>query len=292
MTSWIRKHSITLILVTGIVIGVGLLLYPTIANYWNSFHQTRAIMSYNESVASLSQKDYDKILKDAKEYNRKLGETGIIWNMSDEQKAEYNKQLNVDGTGIMGYVTIPQFRIKAPIYHGTNEGVLQTAIGHLEQTSLPIGGKSSHSQISGHRGLPSARLFTDIDKIREGDTWTMTILDKTVTYQCDKISIVEPDDLSKLSIKKGKDLCTLITCTPYGINTHRLLVRGHRIPNADGSAALTADAVQVEPRYVIPFIAAAILILVIIISVISSKRARKYDPDRILREQKERLFAQ
>ena len=292
MTSWIRKHSITLILVTGIVIGVGLLLYPTIANYWNSFHQTRAIMSYNESVASLSQKDYDRILKDAKEYNRKLGETGIIWNMSDEQKAEYNKQLNVDGTGIMGYVTIPQFRIKAPIYHGTNESVLQTAIGHLEQTSLPIGGKSSHSQISGHRGLPSARLFTDIDKIREGDTWTMTILDKTVTYQCDKISIVEPDDLSKLSIKKGKDLSTLITCTPYGINTHRLLVRGHRIPNADGSAALTADAVQVEPRYVIPFIAAAILILVIIISVISSKRARKYDPDRILREQKERLFAQ
>ncbi|MBQ1353127.1 MAG: class C sortase, partial [Firmicutes bacterium] len=226
------------------------------------------------------------------EYNRKLGETGIIWNMSDEQKAEYNKQLNVDGTGIMGYVTITQIRIKAPIYHGTNESVLQTAIGHLEQTSLPIGGKSSHSQISGHRGLPSARLFTDIDKIREGDTWTMTILDKTVTYQCDKISIVEPDDLSKLSIKKGKDQCTLITCTPYGINTHRLLVRGHRIPNADGNAALTADAIQVEPRYVIPFIAAAILILVIILSVICSRRARKYDPDRILREQKERLFDQ
>ncbi|MBQ1352730.1 MAG: class C sortase [Firmicutes bacterium] len=279
-------------MVAGIIIGVGLLLYPTIANYWNSFHQTRAIMGYNKSVASLSQKDYDRILKDAREYNRKLGETGIIWNMSDEQKAEYNKQLNVDGTGIMGYVTIPQIRIKAPIYHGTNESVLQTAIGHLEQTSLPIGGKSSHSQISGHRGLPSARLFTDIDKIREGDTWTMTILDKTVTYQCDKISIVEPDDLSKLSIKKGKDQCTLITCTPYGINTHRLLVRGHRIPNADGNAALTADAVQVEPRYVIPFLAAAILILVIILSVIASRRARKYDPDRILREQKARLFAQ
>lgn len=279
-------------MVAGIIIGVGLLLYPTIANYWNSFHQTRAIMGYNKSVASLSQKDYDRILKDAREYNRKLGETGIIWNMSDEQKAEYNKQLNVDGTGIMGYVTITQIRIKAPIYHGTNESVLQTAIGHLEQTSLPIGGKSSHSQISGHRGLPSARLFTDIDKIREGDTWTMTILDKTVTYQCDKISIVEPDDLSKLSIKKGKDQCTLITCTPYGINTHRLLVRGHRIPNADGNAALTADAIQVEPRYVIPFIAAAILILVIILSVICSRRARKYDPDRILREQKERLFDQ
>ena len=279
-------------MVAGIFIGVGLLLYPTIANYWNSFHQTRAIMGYNKSVASLSQKDYDRILKDAREYNRKLGETGIIWNMSDEQKAEYNKQLNVDGTGIMGYVTITQIRIKAPIYHGTNESVLQTAIGHLEQTSLPIGGKSSHSQISGHRGLPSARLFTDINKIREGDTWTMTILDKTVTYQCDKISIVEPDDLSKLSIKKGKDQCTLITCTPYGINTHRLLVRGHRIPNADGNAALTADAVQVEPRYVIPFLAAAILILVIILSVIASRRARKYDPDRILREQKARLFAQ
>ena len=290
--NWIRKHAITLVMIIGLFVGVGLLLYPTIANYWNSFHQSKAIMSYNESVASLSQEDYDRILSDAKEYNRKLGETGIIWNMSDEQKKEYNKQLKVDDTGIMGYVTIPQFRIKAPIYHGTKESVLQTAIGHLEQTSLPVGGKNSHCQISGHRGLPSARLFTDIDKMREGDTWTMTVLDRTVTYQCDKISIVEPDDLSRLSIKQGKDHCTLITCTPYGINTHRLLVRGHRIPNADGNAFLTADAVQIEPRYVIPFLTAAILILVIILSVIFSRRARKHDPDKILSEYRQRLLTQ
>lgn len=273
----------------GLIIGLGLLLYPTIANYWNSFHQSRAIMEYSDTVASLSEEDYEKILNDAKEYNRKLGETGIIWNMSDEQKKEYNRQLKLDKTGIMGYVTIPQFRVRAPIYHGTNENVLQTAIGHLEQTSLPVGGKSSHCQISGHRGLPSARLFTDIDKMKEGDTWTMTVLDKTVTYQCDKIYIVEPDDVSKLSIKAGKDQCTLITCTPYGINTHRLLVKGHRIPNSDGNALMPADAIQIEPKYVIPFLMAGILAIIILVTVISAKRAKRNDPRRIAKAFFDRL---
>ena len=273
----------------GLIIGLGLLLYPTVANYWNSFHQSRAIMEYSDTVASLSEEDYEKILSDAKEYNRKLGETGIIWNMSDEQKKEYNRQLKLDKTGIMGYVTIPQFRVRAPIYHGTNESVLQTAIGHLEQTSLPVGGKSSHCQISGHRGLPSARLFTDIDKMKEGDTWTMTVLDKTVTYQCDKIYIVEPDDVSKLSIKAGKDQCTLITCTPYGINTHRLLVKGHRIPNSDGNALMPADAIQIEPKYVIPFLMAGILAIIILVTVISAKRAKRNDPRRIAKAFFDRL---
>ena len=273
----------------GLIIGLGLLLYPTIANYWNSFHQSRAIMEYSDAVSSLSEEDYEKILNDAKEYNRKLGETGIIWNMSDEQKKEYNRQLKLDKTGIMGYVTIPQFRVRAPIYHGTNESVLQKAIGHLEQTSLPVGGKSSHCQISGHRGLPSARLFTDIDKMKEGDTWTMTVLDKTVTYQCDKIYIVEPDDVSKLSIKAGKDQCTLITCTPYGINTHRLLVKGHRIPNSDGNALMPADAIQIEPKYVIPFLMAGILAIIILVTVISAKREKRNDPKRIAKAFFDRL---
>ncbi|MBR2512383.1 MAG: class C sortase, partial [Firmicutes bacterium] len=173
--------------------------------------------------------------------------------------------------------------------HGTNESVLQTAIGHLEQTSLPVGGKSSHCQISGHRGLPSARLFTDIDKMKEGDTWTMTVLDKTVTYQCDKIYIVEPDDVSKLSIKAGKDQCTLITCTPYGINTHRLLVKGHRIPNSDGNALMPADAIQIEPKYVIPFLMAGILAIIILVTVISAKRAKRNDPRRIAKAFFDRL---
>ena len=275
---WLRKNLLTVIIVLAMLVGVGLLLYPSIANYWNTFHQTRAIMSYNETVSNLSQKDYDKILKAARKYNRKLGKTGIQWTMSKEQKAEYKKQLAVDDSGIMGYVSLPKFHIKVPIYHGTEETVLQIAIGHLEQTSLPVGGKSSMCAISGHRGLPSARLFTDLDKVKEGDTWTMTILNETVTYECDKINIVEPEDLSHIQIEKGKDFCTLITCTPYGINTHRLLIRGHRIPNADGWAKLTADAIQIEPIYVAPFLAIPIVIILLIVLIASTRRAKKFDP--------------
>ena len=271
---------LTVIIVAAMLVGVGLLLYPSIANYWNQFHQTRAIMAYNETVSNLSQEDYDKILKAAKKYNKRLSKTGIQWQMSKEQKADYEKQLAVDDTGIMGYVSIPKFHIRAPIYHGTEESVLQIAIGHLEQTSLPVGGKGSLCGISGHRGLPSARLFTDLDKVKEGDTWTMTILNETLTYECDRINIVEPDDLSHLQIERGKDFCTLITCTPYGINTHRLLVRGHRIPNADGTAKLTADAIQIEPIYIAPFLSVPILIILLVILIISSRRAKRFDPVR------------
>ena len=177
----------------------------------------------------------------------------------------------------MGYVSIPKIHVKLPMYHGTEEAVLQTSIGHLEQTSLPVGGKNSHCSVSGHRGLPSARLFTDIVDLKEGDTWTMTVLNETVTYEVDQIRIVEPQDLSNLQIEKKKDFATLITCTPYGINTHRLLVRGHRIPNADGDANLTADAIQIEPIYIAPFLAAPILLALLAILFISTRRARR-DP--------------
>ena len=278
MGKWFRKHFLTFIIVAVMLVGIGLLLYPTVANYWNQFHQTRAIMAYNEAVSSLSTEDYEKILKDARAYNEKLGETGIVWTMSKKQKAEYEKQLAIDSSGIMGYVSIPKFHIKLPIYHGTNESVLQIAIGHLEQTSLPVGGESSHCEISGHRGLPSARLFTDIDKIKEGDTWTMTVLNETLTYECDQIRIVTPDDLSDLQIANSKDLCTLITCTPYGVNTHRLLVRGHRIPNADGNANVTADAIRIEPMYIAPFLAVPILIILLVVLFASTRRARRFNP--------------
>ena len=278
MGKWFRKHFLTFIIVAVMLVGIGLLLYPTVANYWNQFHQTRAIMAYNEAVSSLSTEDYEKILKDARAYNEKLGETGIVWTMSKKQKAEYEKQLAIDSSGIMGYVSIPKFHIKLPIYHGTNESVLQIAIGHLEQTSLPVGGESSHCEISGHRGLPSARLFTDIDKIKEGDTWTMTVLNETLTYECDQIRIVTPDDLSDLQIANSKDLCTLITCTPYGVNTHRLLVRGHRIPNADGNANVTADAIRIEPMYIAPFLAIPILIILLVVLFASTRRARRFNP--------------
>lgn len=272
---WFKKHFLTVILVIGLAAGAGLLLYPSVANYWNSFHQTQAIMGYSDAVSEMSQEDYAAILDEAKAYNKRLAKTGIQWNMTDAQKEEYNKMLKIDGSDVMGYISIPKIHVKLPMYHGTEEAVLQTSIGHLEQTSLPVGGKSSHCSVSGHRGLPSARLFTDLDKLREGDTWTMTILNETLTYEADQIRIVEPEDLSNLSIKEKKDYCTLITCTPYGINTHRLLIRGHRIPNVDGDANLTADAIQIEPKYIAPFLAIPILIVLLIIMLISTRRARR-----------------
>jgi len=277
MRTWLKKHLLTVILVAGLAAGAGLLLYPSVANYWNSFHQTRAIMDYNDAVSSMSHEDYDAILDEARDYNKKLGETGIQWNMTDAQKEEYNRMLKINGTDVMGYVSIPKIHVKLPMYHGTDEAVLQTSIGHLEQTSLPVGGKRSHCSVSGHRGLPSARLFTDLDKLKEGDTWTMNVLNETLTYEVDQIRIVEPEDLSNLGIMGKKDFCTLITCTPYGINTHRLLIRGHRIPNADGDANLTADAIQIEPKYIAPFLAIPILIALFIILMISTRRARRYE---------------
>ena len=275
MIIWLKKHLLTVLLVAGLAVGAGLLLYPSVANYWNSFHQTQAIMAYNDAVSAMSQEDYTAILDEAKAYNERLGETGIQWKLTDEQKEEYNRMLRVDGSDVMGYISIPKIHVKLPLYHGTEEAVLQTSIGHLEQTSLPVGGKRSHCSVSGHRGLPSARLFTDLDMLKEGDTWTMNILNETLTYEADQIRIVEPEDLSNLNIVGKKDLCTLITCTPYGINTHRLLIRGHRIPNADGDANLTADAIQIEPMYIAPFLSIPILIALLLIMLITTRRAKR-----------------
>ena len=188
-------------------------------------------MSYAESVANMNTEEYAKILEAAQAYNAQLAENGINWNLTDEERKTYEEQLNFDGSGVMGYIKIQKIDVMLPVYHGTEENVLQTSIGHMEPSSLPVGGESSHSMLSGHRGLPSARLFTDLDKLREGDTFTLTILNETLTYEVDHIWIVEPTDLTHLQIEDGKDLCTLITCTPYGINTHRLLVQAHRIEN-------------------------------------------------------------
>lgn len=282
MLKWIKNNLFTVIMVTGLVIGVGLLLYPSVANYWNSFHQTRAIMSYQETVSQMDASAYKRILDDARQYNKELAKTGLIWDMTDAQRKEYNSKLKIEGTDVMAYISMPKFHIKVPIYHGTEESVLQIAIGHLEGSSLPVGGKSTHCLISGHRGLPSARLFTDLDKVKEGDTWTITTLNETLTYECDQIRIVEPDDLSNLQIIEGEDLCTLITCTPYGVNTHRLLIRGHRIPNVDGVADLTADAIQIEPIYVAPILAVPALIILLVVMLLSARYAKMHDTSKIV----------
>ena len=263
----------------GMLVGVFLLLYPSVANYWNSFHQTRVISEYSEAVSTMDKDEQKRIIESAREYNERLAESGILWNMTEAQRTEYNKELSIDGSEVMAVVSIPKFHIRCPVYHGTDEAVLQIAVGHIEGSSLPVGGKDTHTIISGHRGLPSARLFTDIDKIKEGDTWTINVLNETLTYECDQIRIVLPDDLSDLRIEEDKDLCTLVTCTPYGINTHRLLVRGHRVPNANGSADITADAIQVEPVFVALFLAVPVLLLLILVLLISTRRAVRSDSE-------------
>lgn len=253
--------------------------YPSFADYWNSFHQSRAVMSYAEQVANMNEEEYALLLEEARAYNKKLADQGIKWTMSDEERAEYQKTLNISGTDIMGYIRIRKIDVMLPIYHGTSDGVLQTSIGHLEQSSFPVGGESTHCMLSGHRGLPSARLFTDLDKLKEGDTFSMTVLNETFTYEVDHVWIVEPSDLSHLQIEPGKDLCTLITCTPYGINTHRLLVRGHRVENADGDAMVIADAIQIRPVFIAPFLAIPILFVLLLYVIISTswKRRNKRD---------------
>ncbi|MGI6170224.1 MAG: class C sortase [Butyricicoccus sp.] len=261
-----KKHLPTIVLVLIFCIGLSLLLYPTVSDYWNSLHQSRAISNYADAVAALDNEDYDRILESARNYNQNLAKNGTSWNLTEEQKEEYEKQLCVDDTGIMSYIEIPSIDCSLPIYHGTDEGVLQKAIGHIPGSSLPVGGKSTHCVLSGHRGLPSAKLFTDLDQLKEGETFLLRTLDETLTYQVDQILIVEPNELQALQIEEGEDLCTLVTCTPYGVNSHRLLVRGHRIANqADASyVRVTADAVQIDPVLVAPVVGVPILIILLI----------------------------
>ena len=262
--SWLKKNGLTLILLLILLIGAGLIAYPSFANWWNSFHQSRAVASYAETAANMNTEEYERIISKSQAYNRKLSRSGILWTLDEDEEKEYKEQLDIGTSGIMGYIDIPKIDVMLPIYHGIDESILQVAVGHIPGTSLPVGGEGSHCVVSGHRGLPSARLFTDIDKLVGGDSFTITVLNKTLTYEVDQIRTVLPTDLSDLQIEKGKDYVTLVTCTPYGINTHRLLVRGHRIENADGDASVIADALQIEPIYIVPFIAVPILILLII----------------------------
>lgn len=210
---------------------LGLIAYPTFSDWWNRMHQSYAVASYVEHAEDMSAAERKAMLDAAHAYNERLVTNSDRWHMTDEQKREYDATLDVTGTGIMGYVTIPRIKVKLPVYHGTSDGVLQIAAGHLAGTSLPVGGATTHAVVSGHTGLPSARLLTGLDELQKGDTFAFHVLDETYTYQVDQISVVLPSEISKLNIESGADYATLITCTPYGVNSHRLLVRGHRIPN-------------------------------------------------------------
>ena len=272
---------ITVILILVLLVGLSLLLYPTASDYWNSFHQSRAIAGYAEEVANLDTDRYDRLWADAIAYNAALARGEVAYTLTDEQRAEYESLLDVSGTGIMGYVEIPGIACSLPIYHGTDDAALQIAAGHLEWTSLPTGGANTHCVISGHRGLPSAKLFTDLDRLEEGDVFMLCVLDEVLTYQVDQILIVEPQDTTALQIVPGEDYCTLVTCTPYGINTHRLLVRGHRIENMKEAKAtvVVADAIQIEPLIVAPIVAIPMLLMLVIILLLPRQPRKKRGSD-------------
>ena len=269
---WIKKHASTLVLCLVFLIGVGLIAYPSVADYYNSWLQRNVISSYAEKVVHMYTDRYEEIREAAKEYNEDIAAHGFKWTMSDEDKGKYNSILDISDSSAMGYIEIPKINEKLVIYHGTDEAVLRTGVGHMEGTSLPIGGETSHCVLSGHRGLPSAKLFSNLDRLVEGDTFAINILDMTLTYEVDQIRIVNPDDLTEITLEEGKDYCTLVTCTPYGVNTHRLLVRGHRVENPDGEANVVADAMQIEPIYIAPFVAVPILILLLILMLISTRK--------------------
>ncbi len=273
-----NKNRITTVLLALVFLaGLSLLLYPTVSDYWNSFHASRAVAAYAQEVADLNGAEYDRLLEAARDYNARAAQRSNTFALTEAEQEEYQSLLNMDGTGIMGYIEIPNIKLSLPIYHGTEESVLQIAVGHLDWSALPVGGEGTHCVLSGHRGLPSAKLFTNLDQLREGDTFTLRVLDEVLCYEVDQIRIVEPQDTAALLPEPRQDLCTLVTCTPYGVNTHRLLVRGHRIETPDSADAIrvTSDAMQIEPILVAPAVGVPLVLLAVAILLLSDRRRRR-----------------
>ena len=259
-----KRNRIGLLLVLMLFVGVCGLLYPSVSQYWNSKTQTRAVENYREILNSLQPEDYEAFFQEADEYNAALRQLRSPLTQYSKLTG-YHSALNISGNGIMGYITIPKLGVEIPLYHTVSAEVLNIACGHLEGTSLPVGGESTHSVLSAHRGLPHARLFTDLDKMEVGDIFQITVLDRTLTYQVDQIKIVKPNDTNDVQIIEGQDLCTLLTCTPYGINSHRLLVRGTRIENAAPVLHVTSNAFRIDSLVATPVVAAPILFVLLIV---------------------------
>ena len=259
-----KKSKIGILLVLMLFIGVCGLLYPSVSQYWNSKTQSRAVENYRDILASLKPEDYTDFFNEAENYNARLNQ--LDFPLTDYHALKgYNDILDVSGTGVMGYVSIPKIGVDLPLYHGVSAKVLNVACGHLEGTSLPVGGENTHCVLSAHRGLPHAKLFTELDKMEVGDTFTITVLNRTVTYQVDQIKVILPNETSDVQIVQGKDLCTLLTCTPYGINSHRLLVRGPRIENAAPVLHVTSNAYRIDSLVATPAVAAPILFILLIV---------------------------
>ncbi|SFQ32689.1 sortase A [Butyrivibrio proteoclasticus] len=271
----LKKQLPNLIFGVIFLVGVAIFLYPSVSNYVNSIHQSRAINSYDESISTMSQEDYTKFWQAAYEYNKELAAKPMNFTLSDEELTEYNKILDPTGTGVIGYIEIENIGVNLPIYHGTEESVLQVGIGHLEGTSFPTGTSSTHVVLSGHRGLPSSRLFTDLDQMIVGDTFLLHIMDQTFAYQVDKISIVLPEEVTGLAIVDGEEYVTLVTCTPYGVNTHRLLVRAKRVDyNEETKLIVPADATRYGTLMIAPFIGAPMLLIAFIVFMVMTRKPK------------------
>lgn len=289
MKKFLKKHWVEMILSLILLAGLCLLLYPTVSDWWNSLHQTRAIASYTDAVENTSEEDLQAMLDAAYAYNEKLKNRASSFTLNEEEMAEYESLLDLGGSGVMGVIEIPAIKVNLPIYHGTEEEVLQVAVGHITGSSLPVGGPGTHCLLSGHRGLPSARLFTDLDQIVEGDIFTITVLNHKITYQVDQIRIVLPEEVDQLSIVDGKDYCTLITCTPYGVNTHRILIRGQRIENMEGDFVIHREATRVPSYLVILAVGLPVLVIIFVGTLVyyQVKRPKK-DENEILEDLKNR----
>ncbi len=283
-----RKHFSTILFTVIFLVGLSVMLYPSFSNWWNQQHQTRAVANYKEAVAELDNGEDEALLEKAYAYNRKLAELAAPFTNFAEIPG-YEDILNISGTGIMGYLSIPSIKVELPIYHGTSEGVLQIATGHIEGSSLPVGGENTHAVISGHRGLPSARLFTDLDKMAVGDTFTIHILNEVLTYEVEEILVILPTESDQLAIIPGGDYVTLMTCTPYGINSHRLLLRSKRIDTIfEHVVKVSADAVQIDPMKVMPIVAAPLLIIMMMIWNRSGKPKNEKELEEMRRKYKYR----
>ena len=267
-----RKNITPVIMVFVLLIGLSLLLYPTIADKWNAYHQSRAIIHHAESMAKFSEEEVETFRSAADSFNQSLVNNVGRWSFTASERETYESLLITDDTNIMCYVEIPKIKVSLPVYHGTDNDVLKGAIGHLEGSSLPVGGKGTHCVISGHRGLPSAKLFTDLDKLVEGDTFMLYTLNEILTYEVDQIRVVLPSDLSTLQIDPGQDYCTLFTCTPYGINTHRLMVRGHRVENQPGAIVITAEALQIDEKAVSLSIGIPLTVMIFTVAMVKPRK--------------------
>ena len=260
-----RNHKTVIFLTLGFLVGICILLYPAFSDFWNSTTQSRAITDYESILDNLDENDYSAIFERAHAYNKALYETNYPL-MDYKNVPGYYDTLRITDNDMIGYLKIDRIGVELPIYHGTSDDVLNRGVGHLEGSSLPIGGESTHSIMSAHRGLPSSKLFTDLDRMEIGDTFQIIILDQVLTYQVDFIKVIEPADVSDLQIIEGSDYCTLFTCTPYGINTHRLLVRGVRIETIKEKPIIyiSNEAFRIEPLLVTPAVAAPMLLVLLI----------------------------